>query len=102
MEYEKKRREKHNAYKRKRNIELKKFILKQYGGKCVCCGENRFEFLSIDHINNDGYKHRREFKGNIYLWLVKNNFPKDIVQILCFNCNMSKAFYGYCPHRRRE
>lgn len=30
-------------------------------------------------------------------WLKKNDYPKGF-QILCHNCNMSKGFYGYCPH----
>lgn len=34
--------------------ELKREVLKVYGGVCSCCGENRIEFLTIDHVNNDG------------------------------------------------
>src|SRR5881396_3810055 len=30
-----------------------------YGGKCACCGETTFEFLTIDHVRNDGKQHRR-------------------------------------------
>lgn len=66
---------------------------------CACCGESTYEFLSIDHINNDGSRHRKEMGSRqIYSWLIKNNFPSGF-QILCHNCNMAKGFYGKCPHR---
>jgi polyribonucleotide nucleotidyltransferase len=49
-------------------------VLEHYGGSCTCCGETRYEFLAIDHINNDGGKHREEMGsksgGRIYLWLI--------------------------------
>ena len=28
----------------------------------------------------------------------RNGYPKDF-QILCYSCNMAKAFYGSCPHQ---
>ena len=63
---------------------------------CLCCGESHFEFLTIDHINGGGNKHRQEVKS-VYLWLVRNNFPVGF-QVLCYNCNLAKGRYGYCPH----
>ena len=30
--------------------------------KCSCCDENRFEFLTLDHIDGDGSKHRKSIK----------------------------------------
>ena len=72
--------------------------------KCQCpsgkCGENRFEFLSIDHIGGGGTKHRKEIKGGeqFYRWIRRNGFPEGL-RILCHNCNMSLGFYGYCPHQ---
>jgi hypothetical protein len=92
------------CYERTKNKVKERWIIKRlkvldyYGKKCVCCGEQRIEFLAIDHINNDGYKQRKMIKTNIYDWIIKNSFPKDL-QILCHNCNLSKAFYGYCPHK---
>lgn len=80
-------------------LNIRKEVLNFYGNKCQCCGENRIEFLSIDHINGGGTKHRKEIShANIYVWLKRNKFPEGF-QILCHNCNMSKAYYGYCPHR---
>lgn len=74
-----------------------------YGGKrCVCCGETTEQFLSIDHVHNDGAKHRREeMNGSstaIYRWLKKNGYPPGF-QVLCMNCNFGKARNGgICPH----
>lgn len=66
--------------------------------KCACCGEKHIEFLSIDHINGNGKEHRRQIKQNIWKWLIKNKFPKGF-RVLCFNCNCSMGFHGYCPHK---
>lgn len=81
-------------------------VLQAYGGnppKCACCGENHVEFLQIDHTNGGGNKHRKQVGtsggGRFYLWLIKNNFP-DGFRVLCANCNLSRGFYGYCPHER--
>lgn len=68
-----------------------------YGSKCVCCGESNIEFLSFDHINNDGAEHRKSVKSDMATWLRLNNYPPGF-QILCFNCNCSKGMFGYCPH----
>jgi hypothetical protein len=83
--------------------ELRKKIIDFYSdhtNRCACCGESHFEFLTIDHINGGGAKHRREIKsGVIYGWLLKNNFPVGF-RVLCCNCNSSHGRYGYCPHER--
>lgn len=85
---------------RMETFRLKSQVFEHYGGKCSCCDESQFEFLSIDHINNDGCKHRKKIKKSgthFYKWIIDNNYPNDL-QILCLNCNLSKGFYGYCPH----
>lgn len=71
--------------------------------KCVCCGEREINFLTFDHINNDGAEHRKipAVKSSLALWLRKNSYPK-IIQILCYNCNLAKAFYGVCPHIKNQ
>lgn len=73
-------------------------VLAHYGGKCACCGEDKYEFLAIDHINGGGSKHRAEVKYRMDYWLWKNHFPEGF-RILCHNCNMALGRYGYCPHR---
>lgn len=69
--------------------------------KCMCpdCDENRLQFLTIDHINGGGNKHKTEIKNrNIYRWLAINNFPsKPALQVLCYNCNCARGNRGKCP-----
>ncbi len=91
--------------RRRRNLYVRNeriMAIAEYGGKCVCCGNSTYEFLTFDHINNDGAAHRREIgsKGGAHFvtWLKKNGWPKDIIQLLCMNCNHAKDKYGACPH----
>lgn len=95
-------REKQRIY----DLNVKMKIIEAYGSKCVCCNEDTIEFLTIDHINNDGAEDRKKngnkSGGKLYRWLIKNNFPKRDYQILCFNCNCAKGFFGYCPHNKPE
>lgn len=101
-ERKKKSREEQLASYRLRNRRLREKVLDHYGRECKCCQETIEEFLSIDHINNDGANHRRDVRGgnsgNIYSWLVTNNFPAGF-QTLCHNCNFAKGRYGACPHK---
>jgi len=98
-----KNRKKVNEINRRCGQKLRKKVLFHYGNKCQCCGETQVEFLAIDHINNDGHIQRKNRQGskNFYRWVVKNNFPKDL-QVLCHNCNIAKALYGYCPHKNKK
>ena len=76
-------------------------VIKGYGGKCACCGENKMEFLTLDHINNDGAEHRRKTGirtgGQTWAYARREGYP-SIFQLLCWNCNSSKGAWGYCPH----
>lgn len=78
-------------------------VLNHYGAVCVCCGETDERFLTIDHINNDGYKLRgtkQDCTGpSWYARIIKRGFPSDL-QVLCFNCNLGKnRCGGICPHK---
>ena len=76
--------------------------LEHYGNKCDCCGETKYEFLSIDHINGNGSKHRKSIgRASMYHWLIKNNFPSGF-RLLCHNCNQAMGIYGYCPHQKTK
>lgn len=95
-----KKRKRGDGYKRFKTLrEYREFILNKYGHKCNCCGEDKFEFLAIDHVNNNGYIMRKDkIAGyNLYLYIEANEFPPEF-QILCHNCNMAKGFYKKCPH----
>ena len=75
-------------------------VIEAYGGKCVCCGEAHPEFLTVDHVFNDGAEERKtEWSGTWYAKLKKLGWPKDRYQLLCWNCNSSKGIHGYCPHQ---
>ena len=87
-----------------RGFEMRLESLRHYGGdppSCACCGENELHFLSIDHLNGNGGKHRKQVgSGNAFhYWLRRSGYP-DGFQVLCHNCNMAKGFYGECPHMR--
>lgn len=89
---------------REKDKRFKAKVIALYGGKCACphCNENRLGFLTIDHPNNDGAKHRREGGDKMYRWLRRNGFP-DGFRVLCFNCNCGRAFNGgVCPHTEEE
>ncbi len=91
------------AQKKESDRKAKQAVINAYGGKCECCGETIIEFLTIDHTKNDGAIHRRKIgKKNVYKDLIKRGFPKDGYRILCFNCNITRGFYGYCPHHLKE
>lgn len=82
---------------------LKETIIKEYGGKCQFCFHNEPNHLTIDHI--DGVK--EEDKENrsslkLYKYLRDNNFPKDRFQLLCYNCNCAKGFFGYIKRAKNE
>jgi hypothetical protein len=90
---------------RDRYAKHKSQVFDHYGNKCGCCGESEPLFLTIDHIENDGYLHRKRKEpggsahGNIYGWLCRNGFPEGF-QVLCMNCNQGKhRNKGICPHQ---
>lgn len=56
---------------------------------CAICQETNINFLTIDHINEDGAEHRRQVGVDICAWLKKNDYPRNF-QLLCFNCNYLK------------
>lgn len=75
-----------------RNLAVKQEFVDAYGGVCKC-GENNINRLCADHVNDDGYKHRRSgLRGSTptYKWAKKNGWPSSL-QLLCHNCNAIKA-----------
>jgi hypothetical protein len=95
-----------NEQTRIRRRKIKELVLNHYGNKCNCpgCDVKEPKFLTIDHIHGGGKKHRKKigrYGGDFYEWLVINNFP-DGFQVLCFNCNCAKGFFGKCPHEEKN
>jgi hypothetical protein len=88
--------------RRKQHEERKQRIMQAYGdGVCACCKEGILRFLTLDHINNDGIKHREMVGSKFYKWLEDNNYPSNLgLRVLCYNCNCGRSKSdGYrCPH----
>ena len=92
-------RDKHLQIQRNYHRRIKRELIAAYGRKCKCCGETRFEFLQIDHINGGGIRHRRTLTIHMAAHLKKLGYPKKGFRLLCANCNSSFGLYGYCPHQ---
>ena len=105
LEYHWEHREHCLANNRKREEKIRNLIFNHYGRKCECCGETIEQFLSIDHINGGGSRHRRELGSGgrgLYAWIIKNNFP-PLFRVLCMNCNFARSKRnnnGICPHQK--
>jgi len=87
------------------NHKIRQEAINAYGGKCECCGENRYEFLAFDHIDGSGTQQRKQLgyrATSMHKWLRKNNYPKGTIRILCHNCNLVLGFYKYCPHNKKK
>ncbi len=91
-----------NAQRERKKLEA----LTHYGkgGKLMCCWRgctvSDVDMLSLDHIKDDGVKHRKklgkkingihQFGGKeIYHWVIINGFPKGL-QTLCMNHQWKK------------
>lgn len=76
-------------------------ILLKYGGKCVCCGESKYCFLTIDHKTGQGNHKNANYNygGRLYRKLKQENYPQNDYQLLCFNCNCAKGHFDECPHK---
>lgn len=80
-------------------LDIKLEVFERYGGaKCACCGDERVEALTVDHIEGGGRRHREEVSDGagghrFYNWLRKEGYP-DGYQVLCFSCNNVKHQVG--------
>ncbi len=94
--------EKHRQRERERYAKWRNQVLDAYGSQCACCGEAEPLFLEIDHIDNNGSRHRKTIGTSakaLVKWVIDHNYPKDF-QILCSNCNQGKKRNGgICPHK---
>jgi hypothetical protein len=91
-------------WNRRVRVTARQAVLREYGGKCVCCSESNFGFLTIDHVRYDEPSHRGRNRrydgpGTIYSWLASHGMPKDGYRIMCYNCNLGRDRNGgVCPH----
>lgn len=82
---------------------LKAEMVEAYGGECQRCGIKDIDTLTLDHIDDDSYVEKQLYGLNgrgghkIYARLKASGWPKERLQLLCFNCNAKKEH-----QRRRE
>jgi hypothetical protein len=82
-------------------VAIRKETFETYGGRCSCCGELEWLFLSIDHIGGGGAAHRKQIGGagySTYKWLKDHGFPKDKFRLLCANCQIGWSRGKICPY----
>lgn len=95
-----------NAQRKVRKEELKVEVFTHYSGgtpRCACCGEQEYQFLTLDHIEGGGREHRCELvpisQRGMFNWIKREGFP-PIFQVLCYNCNCGRQWNsGVCPHK---
>lgn len=66
------------------------------GNKCAICGESRFPYLSLDHINGHtlpANKRRRSSTDN-YVEALQAGCDLTKFRVLCRNCNMAVYEHG--------
>lgn len=80
-----------NAWER----EIRKDVIRHYGGRCVCCRERMVEFLRV--VPKPGASKPPE-QRSIYYWLKKQGLPPGY-EVYCENCKTCKEHNGYCPHK---
>lgn len=97
-----------NTISKNNNNRIRLEVLNHYTNnnihcQCVGCTETHIEFMTIDHMNNSGWEHRKSEPSAkyIYHWLRNNNYPSGF-QVLCMNCNHSHGVRGYCPHNKEQ
>jgi len=86
-----------------RDLEDHKKIFDILGNKCVSCGETNLNFLTLDHIHNDGYLDKTKNGSSLTKTFIrkyrKSGWPieeiKQKFQILCYNCNSAKVKRDY-------
>lgn len=100
--------EKKRVKSKQYNIDLKIETVAAYGGKCICCGQTDWHFLTIDHIDKRGRDRDKDENGKnitgyrLYLALRKLGYPQGDYRCLCFDCNCVRGVYGFCPHEKQK
>jgi len=84
-------------------VRLRKAFFEMYGSKCACpkCNETLERFLTLDHVNNNGYlmSARSKNRGTDSYKEAIAQYRPDKYQVLCYNCNCGKRDNGgICPH----
>lgn len=92
---------KRKQYLREYSANVKHKVLSNYSRgrlECACCGDNRYCFLSLDHIKP--IKGNKKLRNMNLSALITKNFPIGL-QVLCMNCNKLKNTKPECPCKER-
>ena len=88
-----KTRERAKQYHRRKYSEYFGVVSSNQGGAfCACCGEDFPGYLTVDHVNNDGYMDKGRTGRRKSEAVFRKTRAGDVgdLQILCMNCNFSK------------
>ena len=101
-----KNRDKLIEYGKARRLNQKRICIDHYSkgkNECSCCGEKEFNFMTLDHIKNNGRIDKVKSNNNLHNYLIRLGFPKGI-RVLCFNCNSGRDLSPgkICPHKRKK
>lgn len=84
--------------RRNEHAHLRKRVIDAYGGRCACCGEDQYVFLTIDHVHGDGWKEKNlQRPDQKFKRIIEQDYPPSY-QVLCYNCNCAKRNGAHCPH----
>ena len=86
-----------NAYAYKETRRIKLICMMGYGGRCVCCGDNRIEMLTIEHIRYKGHNLIYCQTTTLMKELIRLNFPEGYT-VLCWGCNQLTKHDKPCTH----
>jgi GNAT superfamily N-acetyltransferase len=75
---------------RNNRISIINDVLDFLGSKCVLCGEETREFLTVDHINNNGNQHRHFGSVGWKRKILIGEFNRSDFRVLCHNCNLAE------------
>lgn len=95
------------ANESRRADELRSNLFQALGDRCYCCGEADYRFLTVDHINDDGYVDRKRNGRKMntrtfYKHILSHESPGTRYRIACYNCNSARSYLGKgrpCPHQ---
>ena len=94
-------------YWREHHQRLKREMVAAYGGKCECCGEDEITFLSLDHADGGGSRHRTAHgNSRIIRDLRDAGWPRvteyGSLRLLCMNCQFGYMHGRTCPHQLKK
>jgi hypothetical protein len=95
----------------KRMYSFKMQVLDHYTNGNIHCmnpncevvgGAKHPDSLCVDHVYGGGRAHAKEVGGHVIDWIIKNNFPEGMFQVLCHNCNIRKKIDNKEDYKRHK